>query len=113
MTEELYDEINELAISEDVGKLTYLSKNVEEKILAIIGDNCIGYIEAEYFGGQGGQTAVFWQNRLRYKLFDFGQGVINILLKHFGVTAKIGLDEFDTINLGRHRNKEDWLEPNS
>lgn len=113
MTEELYDEINELIISEDVGKLTYMSKNVENKILAIIGDNCIGYIEAEYFGGQGGQTAILWQNGRRYKLFDFGKGVINFLLKHFGVIAETGLDEFDTINLGRHRNTEDWLKANS
>jgi hypothetical protein len=109
MTEDLYDEINELVISGDVGKLTYMSKNVENRILAIIGDNCIGYIEAEYFGGQGGQTAILWQNGRRFKLFDFGKDVINLLLKHFGVIAELGLDEFDTINLGRHRNIDDWL----
>ena len=111
MTEELYDEINELKISEDVGSLTYMSKNVENKILSLIDDKCIGYIEAEYFEGQGGQTAILWQKGERYKLYTFGQGVINLLLKHLGVSAKIGLDEFDTINLGRHRNTEDWLQP--
>jgi len=110
MTEELYDEINELKISEDVGSLTYMSKNVENKILSIIDARCIGYIEAEYFGGQGGQTAILWQNGERYRVYNFGQGVINLLLKHLGVSAEIGLDEFDTINLGRHRNTEDWLE---
>ena len=111
MTEELYDEINELKISEDVGSLTYMSMNVENKILSIIEAKCIGYIEAEYIGGQGGQKAVLWQNGERYKLYNFGQGVINLLLKYFGVSSEIGLDEFDTINLGRHRNTEDWFEP--
>jgi len=109
MTEELYDEINDFIISEDVGTFTYMSKNVENKIIEVIGNYNIGYIEAEYFGGQGGQTAILWQNGGRYKLFDFGQGAINSVLKHFGITAEIGLDEFNTINLGRHRNKEDWF----
>jgi hypothetical protein len=113
MTEELYDELNEFKISEDVGNLTYMSQHVEKRVLGIIGDRCIGYIEAEYSGGQGGQTAVLWQNGRRYKLYDFGHRVINILLKHLGVLSDLGLDEFDTINLGRHRNTEDWLNPNN
>lgn len=113
MTEELYDEINELIISEDVGKLTYMSKNVEDKILTVIGNCCIGYVEAEYLGGQGGQAGILWQNGRRYKLFDFGEGAINSVLKQLGIIAEIGLDEFDTISLGRHRNKEDWLTSNN
>lgn len=113
MTEELYDEINEFKISEDVGTLTYMSQYVEKRVLGAIGDNCVGYIEAEYFGGQGGQTAILWQKGERYKLYDFGRGVINLILKHLGVSAEIGLDEFDTINLGRHRNTEEWLERNN
>jgi hypothetical protein len=101
---------NELIISGDVGRLTYMSKNAENTILTIIGDNCIGYIEAEYFGGQGGQMAILWQDGKRYKLSDFGKGVINLILKHFGVIAESGLDEFETINLGRHRFTEHWLD---
>ncbi len=111
MTEELYDEINELKISEDVGSLTYMSTNIENKILSLIDDKCIGYIEAEYFGGQGGQSAILWQQGERYTLYSFGHGVINLLLKHLGVSAEIGFDEFDTISLGRYRNTEEWLEP--
>jgi len=112
MTEELYDEINELMNSEDVGKLKYMSKNIENKILTIIGTSCIGYVEAEYFGGQGGQSGIIWQDGRLYQPYDFGSNAINSVLKHLGIIAQKGLDEFDTINMGRHRNNEDWLTSN-
>ncbi|MDF2191692.1 hypothetical protein [Paraflavitalea sp. CAU 1676] len=108
MTEELYDEMNEFIISEDIGSLTYMSSNIEVKVLAIIGNSCIGYVEAEYCG-QGGQTAIIWRDGKRDKLFPFGPGAINSVLKELGVVRDIGLDEFDSINLGRHRSNGGWL----
>lgn len=109
MTEILYDEINKFKISDDIGSFTYMSENMETVILKIIENNCVGYIEAEYFGGEGGQTALLWENGKRSRLLDFCQDAINSILKHLGIIASGDLDEFDTIGLGRHRHLEDWL----
>ena len=109
MTETLYDDINKLKVSPGFDNLTYMTKNVEDIILETIDGRQLAYIEAEYLGGQGGQSAILWQEGRRFKLFEFGQGVINTILRHFGIRAKPSFDEFDTIGLGRHRNTEEWL----
>jgi len=106
MTEDLYDEINNFMVSDDIGSVTYMTKNVEAEILKIIENECVGYVEAEYFGGQGGQSGLLWDKGERTKLFDFGQGCINSILKHLGVVAKRGLDEFDSIGLNKYRRLE-------
>lgn len=109
MTEDLFDEINEMTISEDISSFMFLTTNIEQAILRIIGTKLIGYIEAEYFGGQGGQAAIIWKEGHRFALFDYGPNSINSVLKYFEVMTEKGKDEFDTINLGRHRDTNDWL----
>lgn len=108
LTEELYDEMNEFVFSGDIGDFTYMSSNLEDKVLAIIGNSCIGYVEAEYCG-QGGQTAILWRDGKRHKLFSFGPDAINSVLKELGIAKEMGLDEFDSIGLDRHRSNEGWL----
>jgi hypothetical protein len=110
MTEELFDQINNFSSSASVDKFEYLTENVERKVLDAIGDKKFAYIEAEYFGGQGGQMAIVWNNNRREQILPFGQDKINQVLKGFGVTANKGQDEFLTIGLGFHRNTKDWIE---
>jgi hypothetical protein len=110
MTEELFDQINELEISESIDGFTYLTETVEKKILLNIRERQFSYVEADYFGGQGGQIAITWQDRKRQNIFSYGQGRINQVLKLFGVIANKGQDEFDTLGLGLHRETNDWLE---
>ena len=98
--------------SNSVDKFEYLTANIETKILQLIGDKKFAYVEAEYFGGEGGQIAIIWNNRARQKLFSYGQENINKVLKDFGIKPKIGNDLFDTLGLGRHRNTIDWVEDN-
>jgi hypothetical protein len=112
MTEELFDQINNLVVSNSVDKFEYLTDNIETKILQLIGDKKIAYVEAEYFGGQGGQIAIIWNNRKRQSFFEYGQECINKVLKDFGIKTKFFKDEFDTLNLGQHRNTIDWIEDN-
>ncbi len=109
MTEDLFDEINALSISEDINSFTFLTTNIEQEILKLIDNNSIGYIEADYFGGEGGQIGILWKDKRRLKLFDKTHNTINSILKYFGTTAHFGKDEFDTLNLGRHRETIDWL----
>jgi hypothetical protein len=78
----------------------------------------VGYVEAEFFGGVGGQGAALW---------DAGELVLGPLFvgedEHFApqgspisqLLARLGVerdgyrDEFDVVGLGRHRETADWL----
>jgi hypothetical protein len=110
MTEELFDQINNRTLSSSVDKFEYMTENVEQKILGAIGDRKFAYVEAEYFGGEGGQIGIIWNNHKRQELLAFGQDKINHVLRDFGVIANQNQDEFLTVGLGLHRNTGDWIE---
>jgi hypothetical protein len=110
MTEELYDEINDFVKGEDIMTLTYLNSNIESRVIELVGKSMIAYAEAEYFGGIGGESALLWKDGIRLNLIPFGKGAINSILKTMGISAEEGLDEFDTVGLGKHRDTVDWLE---
>jgi hypothetical protein len=81
----------------------------------------IGYVEADFFGGSGIQTAVAWRDT-GVTLGPLGRGTrqqappgstlddepINTALRYLGVRRGATRDEFDTLALGRHRQVEDW-----
>lgn len=112
MTEDLFDQINNFVVSDSVDKFEYLTDNIETKILQLIGDKKFAYVEAEYFGGEGGQIAIIWNNRKRESFFEYGKDCINRVLKSFGIKPENSNDEFDTLGLGRHRNTIEWIEDN-
>jgi hypothetical protein len=82
----------------------------------------LAYIEAEYFGGAGEQSAQVW---------DGGQVVLGPLhlaeatptpaagtpisqaLRRLGVSKDDHRDGFDALGLGRHRDTNGWLMPMS
>jgi hypothetical protein len=68
MTEELFDQINNFCSSPSVDKFEHMTENVEQKVLDAIGDRKLAYIEAEYFGGEGGQIAIIWNNNRREQI---------------------------------------------
>jgi hypothetical protein len=109
MTEELFDQINKSNPSPSIPDFEYLTEHVEQEALNTMGDRKFAYIEAHYFGGNGGQIAVTWKNNKRDQLLSFGQDRINQVLQDFGVTAKKGQDEFLTLGFGLRRNTKDWI----
>jgi hypothetical protein len=110
MTAELFDQISNFSSSPSVGKFEFMTEIIERNVLAAIGDNKFAYVEAEYFGGEGGQIAVIWDSNRRRKLLSFGQGKINEVLNDFGIVASHEKDEFLAVGLGLHRDTSDWLE---
>lgn len=75
-------------------------------------DKIIASISTDYFGGFGNQTAkVFVNNE---KILDQNDEIdwklrpINSALKLLGVERKNGMDEFDTIGLGKYRSNNDF-----
>ncbi|OHV62980.1 hypothetical protein [Pseudofrankia sp. BMG5.36] len=78
----------------------------------------LAYVEAEFFGGVGSQRAAVWSGgALVFGPVALGEGQlvpvdgtpISQALAWVGVTREGVHDEFDSVDLGRHRHTEDWL----
>lgn len=110
LTERLYDQINNFAEPILLNNFEYLSESIERNVLDTLGNAKFAYVEAEYFGGEGGQNAIIWNNGRREQILPFGQDKINQVLRYFGVAAKDGKDEFNTLGFHFHRNTKDWIE---
>jgi hypothetical protein len=68
--------------------------------------NFIDYalIKTDYFGGMGDQYASLYKNGI----CEWHGYYINTALEGIGVISNMGMDEFDTINLGEYRNSEHY-----
>lgn len=51
--------------------------------------------------------------RSRYLEETLSDNAINKALEHLGITKTDGKDEFDTVNLRRHRFIDDWINKES
>ncbi|EMY60592.1 hypothetical protein LEP1GSC203_0382 [Leptospira terpstrae serovar Hualin str. LT 11-33 = ATCC 700639] len=69
----------------------------------------IGYIEAEYFGGSGSQSAILFDDGVVIFESISKQNSINKLLKKIGVKKKLFQDRFDYIGLNKFRKTEEWI----
>lgn len=65
-------------------------------------------LEAEYFGGTGTKNATFY-HKGEVRIWKEDPQAFNEVLKLFEVKAGRGIDEFDTVGFGRHRNTDDWV----
>jgi len=108
MTNELFEEIGGDGV---VDKFYKFSTAVEDWARRISEDSPIAYVEAEYFGGVGGQNSVAWVRGLRVLEPVHAADAINQALKILGVSAAgFAGDEFDAVGLGKYRETESWLE---
>jgi hypothetical protein len=80
-------------------------------------DKTIAKIETNYFGGGDQSAKLFINNkkvydksddRFRLGEKDWALQPINDVLKEMGVAKHSGMDEFDTIGLGKYRTNEDF-----
>ena len=71
----------------------------------------IAYVEAEYFGGTGGQSSIVW-DKAEVKLGPISGeiGPINQALRLLGAKVLSARDEFEAVGLNRKRHMEDWIE---
>ncbi len=77
---------------------------------ATAGGGALAYVETEYFGGTGGQSAMsFVDGRVNMEPEGArGAGPINAALRDIGVIADAEMDAFDTIGLGERRSMTDF-----
>ncbi|RSN33590.1 hypothetical protein DL990_16690 [Amycolatopsis sp. WAC 01416] len=75
----------------------------------------VAYVEAEYFGGTGTQSAQVWDSGetvfgpQHQAEGESGGSPISQALRWLGVVKGDHFDEFDAVGLGRHRDTDDWL----
>ena len=110
MTDELFDEINEMKISSAISTFEFLTENIEQKTIETIENRELAYVESEFFGGQGGHIGVIWKNGKRDFLSEFGKNSINEILIKLGVERTLLKDEFESIGLAKNRHTKDWIE---
>jgi hypothetical protein len=105
LTNDLYEEITD---GEGVERFEKLCQGVEEWTQRISVAAPVAYIEAEFFGGTGGQSAVAWSGGSRVLGPIHAEDAVNQTLRFFGVRVDGAHDEFDAVGLGRHRDTDDW-----
>ena len=88
----------------------FLSTALADVLVSLSERRLVAYVEAEYFGGVGEQCSIVWQNRQVAMGPIKRSGAINKALRLLGVRRSFARDEFNVLGLGRHREKEDWLE---
>ncbi|NEA26602.1 hypothetical protein [Actinomadura bangladeshensis] len=78
------------------------------------------YVEADYFGGTGTQSAQVWHagkvvlgplHKGEREMFAADGSPISQALRRLGAAKGDHVDEFDAVGLGRHRRTDDWLSP--
>ena len=75
------------------------------------GGGSLAYVETDYFGGTGGQSATAWvdgREVMAPQSARGGGGPINQALRRIGVERTEADDEFDTVGLGERRSMTDY-----
>ncbi len=95
--------------------IRYLSDGLHALAMDLSQKSPVAYVSTYYFGGQGGQDALVWdKGTLRFSPTspEYGQSwpnsPISQALRMIGVVAEQGMDEFDTVGLGKHRKTQQW-----
>ncbi|MDE6031400.1 MAG: hypothetical protein K2G32_07260 [Oscillospiraceae bacterium] len=106
MTNGFLEDLGELMeVSDDLcfPELENFTEEVKELIERYSFRTKLAYIETDYFGGVGTQAGVLYENGRITIEPRRGEGTINILLKELGVWHYSDKDEFDMLELGKHR----------
>lgn len=117
ITDDFFDSVNDpTAPSEpDFWKLPY---GFTDRLAIWSKSGPTAYVEADYFGGVGSQTAVVWMDgTIVFGPLHLAENEptptagtpISQALRHLGVQQADKSDEFVAAGLGRFRHIEDWL----
>lgn len=107
------DDLDSLGLdfSQSQEGFTYLSPSLIQFCAEHSHHGPLVYLETEYFGGIGTQSAAAFSNgSLIAPTPLVGIGAINIALRSIGIIATTAADEFDHLGLGRHRHTSKWKE---
>jgi hypothetical protein len=119
-TAALFDDIAELVNISDPDpfpEFERLSASAEIVLSEVSQFGVLGYIETDYFGGYGTQSAIAWNKGkillgvlkseiTSYEATTTGRSAINQVLSALGVWTDRKKDEFDMLGLGNFRDTE-------
>lgn len=106
VTDELHREIGR---GDELPRFAKLSPKVQQWVERISIAGPVAYVEAELFGGLGGQAAVVWSEGSRLLGPIHAEDAINQALRLLGVPSEGAHDEFDAVGLGKHRDTAHWI----
>jgi hypothetical protein len=116
MTDALFDQVT-VADDETLG-FFLLPGGFAETLAAWSVDGSVAYVEADFVGGVGSQTAAVWRGGLLVfgplhnaaeHPFPADGSPISQALRRMGVWRGRARDEFAAVGLYRHRDHEGWL----
>jgi len=116
MTGVLHDRLTVPGHGDELGFI--LPIGFENTLAGWSADGPIAYVEADFFGGIGSQSAAVWHHRvlalgpLHHPTGEQHTGEpspISQALRHLGVTRGRQADEFAAAGLDRHRDHDGWL----
>ena len=106
LTDRFLEEVEELMeLSDELicPELEYFSEAAADLLERYSFRTKLAYVETDYFGGVGTQAGVLYENGSIKIEPRKAAGTINILLRALGAWCKPGKDEFDSLDLGKHR----------
>jgi hypothetical protein len=103
--------ISSLPLTDDDDGAKSLPTEITELATKLCPTGKLAYVEAEFFGGAGTQACVTWDNANQSPPI-IHQTAINTALQFLGVKRENLHDEFEALDLGRHRSTEAWLPSN-
>ena len=107
ITDELLDEVGASGAS---GQFVKFTPAIADWLRVISASAPAAYIEAEFFGGMGGQGATVWARGEQLLAPTHDTEAINIALRLLGISHGTSHDEFEAVGLPRHRHTDDWLD---
>lgn len=117
ITDEFFDSVTDPGAPE-AADFWKLPRGFPERLASWSVAGPIAYVEADFFGGTGSQSAQVWANAATvFGPVHLAEGEptpkggtpISQALRHLGVRRGGRVDEFEGAGLDRHRHLEDWL----
>lgn len=113
LTDELFDDLAERFpsdVEDNYKEFSFLSDSVMQWALQLSKTTPVAYVEAEFFGGTGGQSCIAWdEGVIRLGPLSGEIGPINEALRFLGAEPKSARDEFQAVGLMRARDHEGWI----
>lgn len=120
LTDEFFDNLSERFPSDandPYEGFSFLNDSVSQWAMQLSKTTPIAYVEADYFGGNGSQSAIAWDAGVvklgplpgKFGGVDQATGPINQALRFLGAQLMSARDEFEAVGLQRGRDHEDWL----
>src|SRR4051812_47099825 len=106
ITDKLLDEVG---ASGESGQFYKLTPAIADWLHAISASAPAAYVEADFFGGVGGQSATVCAHGDQLLAPIHETRAINIALRLLGISRGTSHDEFEALGLPRHRHTDDWL----